>query len=290
MKIQILHAHHDDYEFTASGTFDMWKRKLGDELQAKVVICTDGRSGHHFQTREDTGAIRIDEQRASAKIGGYEYDQLSGPHGEIARDGCFILTPELLSGFWKAIRDFEPDYLFSPPVPADTLAGVHNDHVGVAEAVRKIAYLINVPHAFTPEFPADETASTPCKVPVILNVFDGYMGGANTFDLVVDIEEAFGKLCEMSFCHQSQINEWLPWVSGDPIDKPYNLAEWTDLSRKRSEDFKSKFGIQVKGAVEVFTVTAWGSIPEYDQLLADIPNLINSASDLEGLKRKLAQW
>lgn len=290
MKIQILHAHHDDYEFTAAGTFDIWKRKLGDELRAKVVICTDGRSGHHFQTRENTGRIRVAEQGASAKIGGYEIEPLMGPKGEVIRDGCFILTPEMLAGFWKAIRDFEPDYLFSPPVPGETLAGVHIDHVGVAEAVRKVAYLINVPHAFTPEFPADETTSKQCKVPVILNVFDTYMGGANTFDLVVDVEEAFDKICEMSFCHQSQINEWLPWVSGDPIEKPYNLTEWTALSRERSENFKSKFGINAKGAVEVFTVTAWGSIPEYDQLLSDFPNIIKSASDLDGLKIKLEQW
>ena len=290
MKIQILHAHQDDYEFTAAGTFEMWKRKLGDELKAKVVICTDGRSGHHLQTRDDTGNIRIQEQRASAKIGGYDYDQLIGPNGEVIRDGSFILTPALLSGFWKAIRDFEPDYLFSPPVPTDPLAGVHNDHVGVADAVRKIAYLINVPHAFTPEYPADETASAPCKVPVILNVFDSYMGGANTFDLVVDVEEAFEQICEMSFCHQSQINEWLPWVSGQPLEKPYNLAEWTDISRKRSDEFNAKFGIKTKGAVVVFTVTAWGSIPNYEKLLADFPNIITSASNLDGLKKKIEQF
>ena len=59
-----------------------------------------------------------------------------GPNGEVIRDGSFILTPELLSSFWKTIRDFEPDYLFSPPIPTDPLAGIHIDHVGVAEAVR----------------------------------------------------------------------------------------------------------------------------------------------------------
>ena len=290
MKIQILHAHQDDYEFTAAGTFEMWKRKLGDELSAKVVICTDGRSGHHFRTREDTGNIRLKEQSASAAIGGFQYDQLIGPNGEVIRDGAFFLTTELLSGFWKSIRDYEPDYLFSPPVPTDPLAGVHNDHAGVAEAVRKVAYLINVPHTFTPEYPADETSSLPCKVPVILNVFDAYMGGANTFDLVVDVEDAFKQICEMSFCHQSQINEWLPWVSGQPLEKPYNLAEWTDLSRQRSEEFKTKFGIKAKGAIEVFTVTAWGSIPNYENLLDDFPNIITSASNLDELKKKIEQF
>ena len=290
MKIQILHAHQDDYEFTAAGTFEMWKRKLGDKLRAKVVVCTDGRSGHHFQTRADTGNIRIKEQQESANIGGYDYEQLVGPNGEVIRDGSFILTPELLSSFWKTIRDFEPDYLFSPPIPTDPLAGIHIDHVGVAEAVRKVAYLINVPHGFTPEYPADETKSIPCKVPVILNVFDPYMGGMNAFDLVVDVEEAFEQICEMSFSHQSQINEWLPWVSREPLEAPYNLTEWTNFSRKRAEEFKVKFDIKAKGAIEVFTITAWGSIPDYDKLLTDFPNIITSASNLDGIKKKLEQF
>ena len=32
MKVLFLHAHHDDYEFTAAGTFELWRRKLGAEL------------------------------------------------------------------------------------------------------------------------------------------------------------------------------------------------------------------------------------------------------------------
>ena len=28
MKVLFLHAHYDDYEFTASGTFDLWRRRL----------------------------------------------------------------------------------------------------------------------------------------------------------------------------------------------------------------------------------------------------------------------
>ena len=73
------------------------------------------------------------------------------------------------------------------------LAGIHNDHETVAEAVRRVAYMINVPHAFTPEYPADETKSKPCKVPVIINLYDPYMYGENSFDLAVDVESAFSK-------------------------------------------------------------------------------------------------
>ena len=69
MKILCLHAHFDDFEFVASGTFELWRRKLGDGLRAKVIVCTDGKAGHHFRTREETGKVRLEEQRASARLG-----------------------------------------------------------------------------------------------------------------------------------------------------------------------------------------------------------------------------
>ena len=92
---------------------------------------------------------------------------------------------------WKTIREFEPDYLICPPIPADSLAGVHVDHIAVAEAVRKVAYMINVPHAFTPEYPTDETESKPCKAPVVIQTYDTYLCGENVCDLAIDVEAAF---------------------------------------------------------------------------------------------------
>ena len=59
MRILNVHAHFDDFEFTAGGTFEMWRRKLGNGLRARVLVCTDGKAGHHFRTREETGRLRI---------------------------------------------------------------------------------------------------------------------------------------------------------------------------------------------------------------------------------------
>src|SRR5439155_5160248 len=271
MKILFVHAHFDDYEFTAAGTFELWKRKSGGGLRAKVIVCTDGKAGHHFRTRADTGRIRLQEQLASAKIGGYEFDPLRQANGRVPREACLQVNTDLLAALWKAIRDFEPDYLFCPPLPGVPLAGIHVDHVAVGEAVRQVAYMINVPHAFTPEFPADETKSKPCKVPVILNVYDGYMFGANSFDLVVDVEEVFPKICEMAWCHQSQIAEWLPWVGRHNMAPPKSFADWSRMFRRRFDRRAREMGIRTKRAVEVFTVTAWGTVPAYQQLLADLP-------------------
>ena len=291
MKILHVHAHFDDYEFVAAGTFEMWKRKLGPDLRARVLVCTDGKAGHHFRTREETMQVRMREQQESARVGGYELEVLRLPStGEVPREACLQRTVEFQAALWKAIRDFEPDYLFCPPVAADPLAGIHQDHVGVAEAVRRVAYMINVPHAYTPEYPADETRSDPKKTPVILNCYDPYMFGTLGFDLAVDTEEAFDKASRMTWCHQSQISEWLPWVGRHDIQPPKSLQEWAVTLRRRIDRQNRELGITSGRATEVFTVTAWGEVPTLDQLLNDFPSLDRGASHLEKLRERLRRW
>jgi LmbE family N-acetylglucosaminyl deacetylase len=290
MKVLYVHAHFDDYEFTASGTFELWKRKLGDAFQAKVLICTDGKAGHHFRTRDETGRIRLEEQVASAKIGGYEFELLRLPHGEPPREACLQVTPGLLAAIWKVIRDYKPDYLFCPPLAADPLAGIHNDHETVAETVRRVAYMINVPHAFTPEYPTDETKSEACKVPAILTVYDGYMFGSNAYDFAVDVEEAFRKICEMTWCHQSQITEWLPWVGRHNMAPPKNFAEWGQTLRARFDRKNRELGIASPHAFEAFRVTAWGAVPTLDQLVGDFPPFFRESSNITRLEERLKLW
>jgi LmbE family N-acetylglucosaminyl deacetylase len=290
MKVLYVHAHFDDYEFTAAGTFELWRRRLGGKFRAKVLVCTDGKAGHHFLTREETGRIRLEEQAASAKIGGYEFELLRLPNGEPPREACLQVSAELLAALWKAIRDYEPDYLFCPPLGGDPLAGIHNDHETIAEAVRRVAYMINVPHAFTPEYPTDETESRPCTVPVIVSVYDAYMFGANAYDFAIDVEEAFPKICEMTWCHQSQIVEWLPWVGRHNMAPPKSMAEWEKTLRARFDRKNRELGIESPHAMEVFRVTAWGSVPELRQLSSDFPTPFPEASNLDSLGTRLRQW
>jgi len=273
MRILCIHAHYDDFEFVAAGTFELWRRRLGPDLRARVIVCTDGCAGHHFRTRAETGQLRLREQEASARMGKYEFELLKLPDGRTPREACLQVTSDFLAALWKSIRDFEPDYLFCPPVPSDPLAGIHVDHVAVAEAVRKVAYMINVPHAFTPEYPAGETQSKPCRTPVIINVHDGYMAGANAFNLAVDIEPAFPLVCEMSWCHQSQIREWLPWVGRHDLEPPADLAEWALSLRRRFELNKERLDVKAEGALEFFNITSWGSVPEPGQIERDFPNV-----------------
>jgi LmbE family N-acetylglucosaminyl deacetylase len=290
MKIISIHAHFDDFEFTASGLFELWRRKLPGALEAKVVVCTDGKAGHHFRTREEMGRLRLAEQQASARAGRYQFELLRLPNGLPPREACLQVTPDFLASLWKMVRDFEPDYLFCPPTPTDPLAGIHIDHVAVAEAVRRVAYMINVPHAFTPEYPADETRSTPKKTPVIVNVYDGYMFGANAYDLAIGVEPVFDTIRDTSWQHQSQIVEWLPWVGRHNMTPPKTVEEWGGLLRRRFELKNAELAINSAHPMEVFTITAWGAIPELAKLLGDFPGLDRAVSNLPALEARLKRW
>jgi LmbE family N-acetylglucosaminyl deacetylase len=289
MRVLCLHAHFDDFEFVAAGTFELLRRRRPD-LRARVVVCTDSRSGHQFRTRAETARIRLAEQEASAVIGRYEFELLRGPDGQPFSDSCRLVTPGLLAALWKTIRDFEPDYLFCPPLPADPRAGVHPDHITVAEAVRRVAYLINVPHEFLDSYPvADETQSRWIKTPVILNTYDGYMAGANAGELVVDVEEAFDVIAEQSWCHQSQINEWLPWVARHHLEPTPNLDAWKAKLRARFDRQAREMGLPAGRAHEVFSPTAWGIVPTVEQLERDFPLHLDLRRRAQ-LAELLARW
>jgi hypothetical protein len=121
-------------------------------------------------------------------------------------------------------------------------------------------------------------------------VYDGYMFGANAYDFAVDVEEAFPAICEMTWCHQSQIVEWLPWVGRHNMSPPDSLAEWTKTLRARFDRKNRELGLPTAHAVEVFRVTAWGAVPKLSQLLADFPPLLTEAAALEPLETRLRLW
>ncbi len=290
MKVLFIHAHFDDYEFTAGGTFELLRRKLGDQLRARVLICTDGSAGHHFRTREETAKVRLAEQQASAEIGQFEFEHLKLPSGQPPREACLRVSIELLAALWKSIRDFEPDYIFCPPVVTDPLAGMHVDHVAVAQAVREVAYMINVPHAFIEEYPADETKSEPCKVPVIINTYDTYQFGQHAHDIAIDVEDAFDTIAQMSWCHESQVKEWLPWVGRHKMEAPKSFERWKQVLRERTDLENRQFGFKTGHATEVFAITAWGEIPSYEQIINDFPNIVPKFSHLKKLRLRLNRW
>jgi LmbE family N-acetylglucosaminyl deacetylase len=255
-----------------------------------VVVCTDGAAGHHVRSRRETARIRIKEQQAAAQLGRIGVECLRLPNGRVPREGCLTADRELLAALWKTVRAFEPDYVFCPPLPPDGRAGVHVDHLVIAEAIRRVAYLINVPHAFTPEFPTRERMAKSCKTPVILTVYDGYMCGANAYDLVVDTEAAFDLVARMTWCHQSQIMEWLPWVGRHAMQPPGSFAEWRRMLRSRFDRRQRELALPVGCFAEVFTVTAWGEVPPLEELIRDFPAMARGRGRLSGLGKRLKRW
>ena len=290
MKILCVHAHYDDFEFVAAGTFELWKRKLGSHLATRLTVCTDGAAGHHFRSREETGRIRLQEQTTSARLGDIEFELLKLADGQVPRETMLQWTLSFPPALWKSIRNFEPDYLFCPPLPQDPLAGIHLDHLAVAQNVRNVAYLINVPHAYSPEYPPEDLSPASLKTPVILNVFDGYNNGADNYDIAIDIEDVFDQVAAMAYCHKSQILEWLPWVGRHQMEPPESFSEWKTMLRKRFSTQNRQVGIRSDHVFEVFTVTAWGTVPDADRLLNDFPAIDPQYSHIERLKQRLSRW
>ncbi len=290
MKLLFVHAHFDDFEFTGAGTFELWRRMAGPAIERRVVVCTDGGAGHHRMSREETTRRRIQEQEAAAQLGGFEFRLLKDSGGQPFREARLHVSDALLPALWHEIRAFEPDYLFCPPVPESPLAGVHVDHLDVAMAVRSVAYLINVPHAFTPEYPDGGAEAVSVRTPVILNTYDGYMAGGHGHDLAVEVTEVADFVADLAWCHSSQLKEWLPWVDRHNLSAPPDLGAWRPQFREVLARRKAVLGITMPGLYEVFSVTAWGVVPTLEQLERDFPGLSRAASHLERLGKRLAIW
>jgi len=94
----------------------------------------------------------------------------------------------------------------------------------------------------------------------------------------------------MSWCHQSQIREWLPWVGRHGLAAPASPAEWRKTLRGRFHRQQRELGVSRRRAAEVFTVTAWGEVPGYQQIVADFPGRVAAPANLRRLRRRLALW
>lgn len=290
MKLLFVHAHFDDFEFTAAGTFELWRRKCAD-VHRRVLVCTDGAAGHHAMSRAATAARRLAEQQEAAVLGEFDFRLLRDRSGSPFREARLGVAPDFLPALWREIRDFEPDYLFCPPIPDHVLAGVHVDHLDVAQAVRSVAYMVNVPHAFSPEFPGTEVGPfRSVRTPVILNTYDGYMAGGHGHDLAIDIGDVCEHVADLAWCHASQLREWLPWVNRHNLVAPPDLATWREQFRTHLDRRKAALGIRAPGVFEVFNVTAWGAVPTLKRLLEDFPAISEAGSNLERLASRVSAW
>jgi len=259
-------AHQDDFEFNAGGTFALLRKTLGDGVELKVLATTRGATGHHIMTPDETFERRGKEAAKSAALIGASYECLTLLDGSHL-PGQVCLDRDFLGGVWNAIRAFEPDVVFCPPVVNDPLAGVHVDHINTAHAVRLVAYQVVVPNAYP-------TMNGPKKLyvpsPLIINVDDVYTGESGC-DIRQDIRSVYSVKERMALCHESQIFEWLPFAGNE---KPPTREQWRKRFRRRHDIINERYGKKDGIASEYFRVTRWGRPPKDGELEKLFPKRI----------------
>ncbi|HWL51393.1 MAG TPA: PIG-L family deacetylase [Chthoniobacteraceae bacterium] len=246
--------HQDDFEFNAGGTFARLRQRYGDAVRMKVIITSRGASGHHEMEPDALFMRRMEEARESAALIGAEAEcltQLDGTH--VAAQ--VLVTRNLLGGIWNAIRDFQADYLFCPPVVSDPLAAVHVDHEETARAVRLVGYQLGVPRAY-PALTAT-AADIHYRAPVIVLCDDVY-SYEKEYHVACDIAETYGTKVAMAKCHRSQIYEWLPFNrrQAAPSEKEFETG-----FRLRHTHINERFGLDDSAPREYFRFSRWGRRP-----------------------------
>ena len=263
LKVMSIMAHQDDFEFNAGGIFAKLRKIHGDKINLKILATTRGASGHHELGLEDTFRRREQEAGNSAALIGAEYECLTCLDGNHLPGQVFI-DRNFLGGLWNAIRNFEPDYIFCPPIITDPLTGIHIDHYNTAWAVRMVAYQLTVPHAY-PTMNENLRARTVC--PVIINVDDTY-ACEKMYDFLVDISDVYETKVKMALCHESQIFEWLPWNSGS--EKDVTSEQFKENFKKRHISVNERYGNDNNVPREYFRLTRWGKTKNKEEILSEL--------------------
>ena len=257
-RVMAIVPHQDDFEFQAGGTFAGLRRHYGDQVVLKVVTTSSGASGHHEMDAEETKERRANESRAGAALIGAEYECLQQLDGTVV-DGQVLLNRNLLGGLWNCIREFRADVIFCPPPASNPLSGVHIDHENTAHAVRWVAYQLGVPRAYpTMKGEVDKEYRTP----LVILTDDSYSAETQC-DIRNAISKDFDTKLQMAQCHESQIYEWLPWVSRQEPPTPEQFAE---RFRERFRRVNQRFGFPEEPVCEYFRVSRWGRAPMEGEL------------------------
>jgi LmbE family N-acetylglucosaminyl deacetylase len=260
LRILSIMAHQDDFELNLGGTFALLRRTLGDQVRLKVLATSAGASGHHQLPPDETFIRRQEEARRAAELVDAEYEclrQLDGSHVP----GQVIVDRNLLGGLWNAIRAFEADVIFCPPVASDPLAGVHIDHDQTAIAVRYVTYQLSVPHAYPDLHAKDAVRYDP---PLVINVDDPYINTAGA-DIRQNISDVYDLKVRMTLCHESQVLEWLPY-NGGWGPQGATKDEWTERLRQRHLSANLRYGCNDNVMSEFFLITRWGRAPREGEL------------------------
>lgn len=279
LRVLSVMAHQDDFEFNLGGTFALLRETLGENVQLRVLTTSNGASGHHLMTAEETFARRSREASESAALVGADYRCLRTLDGEVVGDGQVLISRELLGGLWNEIRRFRADVVFCPPIVTDPLAGVHIDHEQTAIAVRYVAYQLSVPRAY----PSWGEIDMEYRTPLIINVDDAYNRSSQA-DVRQDISSVYDLKVQMSLCHRSQVLEWLPFVNGEG---EITEDDWKRRFAARHADVNRRYNAADETPSEYFRITRWGRAPREGELEKLFPRAFQFLDDAPSGERPI---
>lgn len=196
-RFMVIAAHPDDADFGPSGTASSW---IDQGSVGWLVCCTSGDAGAEDPDTDplELAALREREQRAAAKVVGYEgVTFLHMPDGALAND--LILREHLV----REIRTFRPDAILAtdPETLFHRDRGVnHTDHRASGFAAVDAAY----PAARNPmAFPSlARSGLAPHRVRRL------YLFWSNTMTAYVDISATVDRKLDALRAHASQLKDF----------------------------------------------------------------------------------
>lgn len=214
LNIIAIGAHPDDCDSKFGGTAALFA-KMGHNV--KFVALTNGDAGHQSQGGGALGKRRRAEAKKAAEILGIEYDVLDNHDGEL------IPTLNVRHQVIRKIREWNADIVLGLR-PND----YHPDHRNAGIVVQDAAYLVIVPNV-TPDTPPLK------KNPVFIYMKDNFQKPYPfSKDIAVVVDEVIDTKVKALAAHDSQMFEWLPWVSGaDMSQVPSGEAERINWLKQR---------------------------------------------------------
>jgi LmbE family N-acetylglucosaminyl deacetylase len=231
--VLVVVAHPDDAEFMAAGTIAKFARE-GKEVN--YVLCTAGDKGTSDRSLSPAklAEIRKVEQReACSRLGAKGLTFLN------YEDGVLQNTLALRRDLVREIRRLKPDILIcQDPTSRWSAQGYlnHADHRAAGDAALDAVYpSARDPHVF-PELLCE--GFEPHKVVEV------YVGGTNTPDVFIDIEDTIDLKIQALLAHVSQVGD------GTRPDRPeWNLGQ---MVRERAGQVGQTQGLRYAESFKYF--------------------------------------
>ena len=264
-RILFIGAHPDDCDNKAGGTAAL----LAERGHAvKFVSLTNGDAGHH----EMGGGVLAKRRRAEAKEAGrrlgIEYAVLDYHDAEL------MPTLEVRKDVIRLIRQWDADVVVGHR-PND----YHPDHRNAGLAVRDAAYMVQVPNVHPRYAPTDGN-------PVFLYFEDRFTRPYPfQHDIAIDVTDAIDDKVAALDAHESQMYEWLPWVSdqldavpeGDGARRAWLRERWIDLPSEAARTALARWygeeAAQRAQHAESFQITEYGRQPTDAEIRTLFPML-----------------